>query len=317
MKPSSFFSQVLLLLLFCFSAVGVNASESHQLRLALLPIPDVLPFYVAQEKGYFEEEGVKVKALPVGSPVERDQLMQAGSIDGMINEISSAAAFNRQDDQVRIVAIARAPQNTSPLFRILASPKSAINKPEDLAGVAIGVSKNTIIEYITTRMLAEAGIGGEDLRFASVPVLPERFQLLLSGQIAAATLPDPLGAAAIKAGAREIVNDLSTAELSASVITFSLAALEEKRAAVGGFMRAWDRAAADLNAAPEEHREIMLKKIRVPKMVREDFIIPPMSRSSLPTREQWEDVMAWMLEKELLDSPVSYEQTVTDEFLPK
>ncbi|MFN2355059.1 MAG: hypothetical protein ABR512_11115, partial [Desulfopila sp.] len=48
---------LLILLLILHFPVGLVAGEkadTKQLRLALLPIPDVLPVYVAQENGYFK-----------------------------------------------------------------------------------------------------------------------------------------------------------------------------------------------------------------------------------------------------------------------
>ena len=83
--------------------------ESETLHLALLPIPDVLPVYVAQARGYFEEAAISVQPLPVGSAMERDQLMQAGKVDGMINDIADTANFNREQGRVKIISIARSP----------------------------------------------------------------------------------------------------------------------------------------------------------------------------------------------------------------
>lgn len=37
------------------------------LRMALLPVLDVLPFHVAQQNGYFDQAGVKVELIPVKS----------------------------------------------------------------------------------------------------------------------------------------------------------------------------------------------------------------------------------------------------------
>ena len=65
-------------------AQGDLAKKS--LKVALLPILDTFPFYVAEAQGYFDRYGVTVEAVPVGSGLERDQLMQSGAIDGMLNE---------------------------------------------------------------------------------------------------------------------------------------------------------------------------------------------------------------------------------------
>ena len=133
----------------------------------------------------------------------------------------------------------------------------------------------------------------------------------------AVTLPDPLGASAIKGGAVEIVSDIKLKSVSASVITFANDTLANKQDTVKKFMVAWDKACADLNSDPASFQELMLKKIRVPKNVQNDFHIPPMPRKALPTKAQWDDVMAWMIEKNFLTKPLLYEDSVTSEFLAK
>ena len=316
-RKLSFLCMSLLLLCFAIPMSSLGSDDKGSLRLALLPIPDVLPVYVALEKGYFKELGVRVEPLSVGSAVERDQLMQAGKVDGMINEISGAANFNRDKNQVKIISIARSPIGENPLFRILAAPGSGITTVADLAGVSIGISKNTVIEYISTRLLTTEGLANDEIVYKSVPVLPERLQLLLQGQLKAVTLPDPLGAAAIKAGAIQIVNDTNKRDVSASVITFSTESLKSKSELVKKFMVAWDRAAQDLNQNPAAYEQLMLKKIRVPKNIQGEFAIPPMPIKALPTKAQWDDVMAWMVDRNLIAAPLVYEESVTSDFLPK
>ena len=316
-KKYLMFSISIFFCLSLFSTVHGAGGKENQLRLALLPIPSVLPIFVAEENGYFKELGLTIETLPVGSALERDQLMQAGRIDGMINEISGAAIFNRDKIQVKIVGIARSPIGTAPIFRILSAPESGISDIRDLAGIPIGISKNTVIEYITSRLMEAGGVDGDEIAYKFIPILPERLQLLLSGQIKAATLPDPLGASAIQAGATEVVNDTALAGVSASVISFSAVALTDKPKAVKRFMVAWDRAVEDLNADPEQYKGLMLERIRVPKNVQDSFVIPPYPRKIIPSRKQWDDVMIWMLEKKLLTVPLVYEDSVTVDFLPQ
>ena len=289
---------------------------SEPLKVALLPIPDVLPFHLAQAKGYFAAEGISVEGLPVFSSIDRDQLMQAGQLDAMLTELTTTANFNRDRIRVKIVCIARSPLSGYPLFRILASPGSGIKTVSDLAGMSIGISKNTVIEYVTDRLLAAKGLDPKNIVKKSVPVIPERYQLLLQGQIKAATLPEPLASSALASGAAQIIEDSANPRYSISVISFSVAALKHKPEAVRAFVKAWDRAVADINASPGTYRPLMLKKIRVPKNISESVSIPLFPRSKVPDAGQWADVMDWMISKGLLDKPVPYMDSVTTEFLP-
>ncbi len=291
-------------------------SDAVTLKIGLLPIVDALPFYVAEARGFFGAGPERIVAVPVGSALERDQLLQAGEIDGVINEIVGVASFNRDKVQMRIIGMARAAEKGHPLFRVLAAPGSGLKLPADLSGVPIGVSLNTIIEYVTDRMLTGGGLKSEAIRKQSVPVIPERYQLLLQGQLRAATLPDPLGFSALSAGAVAITDDAALPRCSLSVLSFRSTALERKADAVRRFMAGWDQAVIAINADREAQREVLLRHIRVPPNVSATYPVPPFPRARVPDREQWQDVMEWMKGRGLLERLLAYEDSVTGTFLP-
>ncbi len=301
---------------FTAASFAQTSKSDKLLKIALLPILDVFPFYVAHAKGYFDQYGVSVRAIPVASGLERDQLMQSGEIDGMLNEMITTANFNRERVQVKTVISARKAYPHYPLFRVLSSPGFEPASAPGLAGIVIGISKNTIIEYVTDRLLAAEGIDLNQITKTSIPIIPERYQLLLQGQIKVATLPDPLAISAQAAGAGRVVDDAAHPQYSVSVLSFSVDSLQTKTDAVRLFLKAWDRAAADINADAESHRTLLLQKIRVPKNVQQTYKIPPYPRREVPDAKQWADVMIWMVSKGLLNSPLPYEQSVTDSFLP-
>lgn len=298
------------------AARPADAAAPVTLKVALLPIFDVLPFYVAAQQGYFDKKGFKIEALPVGSAVERDQLIQAGAADGAVNEMISVANFNRERPTAMVVGTARKSMPGAPLFRILAAPGSGIRRPGDLAGVPIGVAMNTIIAYVTDRLLTDQGLAMDQIKKQSVPVIPERFQLLIQGQLRAAVIPDPLAASAIMAGAVEVMNDEAYPRYSNSVITFTLSAIDTRPEAVRLFLAGWYRAAADINRAPEAWRGLVLKHVRVPKNLEQRFEVPPFPLAEVPAEAQWNDVIDWMQTTGLLNRAMSYDSGVTAAFLP-
>ena len=325
MKPARLFSMhtafVGIVLCAVFTAGSpirqqAMAAETGPLKIALLPILDVFPFYVAEANGYFNKQGVHVKAIPVGSGLERDQLMQSEEIDGMLNEIMSSANFNRNHIRVKIVSTARKAYPDYPLFRLLSAPKSGIDAPAKLAGQSIGIAKNTIIEYITDRLLAEENLLPHQIVKQSIPVIPERYQLLMQGRIPAATLPDPLAKSAMVAGAGLVIDDTKYPRYSLSVMTFSRQTLVQRPEDVRRFLKAWDQAAADINGAPDRYRDLLLQKIRVPQNVQQIFKIPPYPRKEIPDTGQWADVMDWMVAKGLLDHALPYADSITSDYLP-
>jgi NitT/TauT family transport system substrate-binding protein len=286
------------------------------LRMALLPILDVLPFHVAAQNGFFDQVGIQVELVPVKSAQERDTLMQTGQIEGMLTDLISPVLFNQDEAQIMVVRTARQVFPDSPIFRVLAAPGSAVGSPTDLAGVPIGISQNTVIEYITDRMLENAGLPAEESASQEVSAIPVRFELLVNGEIPAATLPDPLASGAIAAGAVPVVDDTSVPELSQSILTFSTKALQEKPEAVRRFLQAWDMAIAELNASPDKYRDLLIEIGRVPESIQGTYQMPPFPEATVPTSEQLADVAQWALRKGLVKKDVPYERMVDDSYLP-
>ena len=292
-----------------------QTTKKGSLKIALLPILDAFPFFVAEANGYFNEYGVEVIAVPVNSGLERDQLMQSGEIDGMLNEMITTANFNRDQALIKTVITARKAYPQYPLFRVLSAPASKLTSASDLAGIPIGISKNTIIEYVTDRLLAAEGVDPGKIIKTSVPIIPERYQLLLQGQLKIATLPDPLAKSALASGAGQVVDDSKYPGYSVSVLSFNIKSLTLKTALVRQFLKAWVRATEEINRNAESYRPLLLKKIRIPKNIQTTFKIPPYPVREIPDARQWSDVMNWMVSKDLLSSPLPYEQSITDSYL--
>ena len=308
-----------LLILVLLATVAVPAgcvpAEPHTLKIGVLPITDVVPMYVAQQEGYFQQEGLEVKLVPVTSGAERDALIQARGIDGELNEILTTVLTNAgAAEEVRIVTTARRPYPEAPMFFLLSAPGSGITQPEQLQGVEIGIAENTVIEYVTHRLLEHAGLRAGEWAVTNVPKIPVRLELLLGGQLQAGVLPDPLASLAQLQGAAVILDDTSRPEVSLSVISFREEVLRDRPEAVQAFLRAYDRAVEAINADPQRFQNTLIETARVPEALQDQYHLPPFPQQELPTEAQVQDVVDWCLEQDLIDASLGYDQVVDASF---
>lgn len=320
MRKVLFSVTLIAVLLIAAAAPAYSAAPQRQtitLKMGLLPILDVLPFYVADQQGYFKDAGLNVELVPASSALERDQLMLSGEIDGMLNDLISTGIFNQDKPRIQIVAMARRAYEGSPQFRILAAPGSKITTPADLKGVEIGISENSVIHYITQRILENAGLQASDLKFVAEPNIAVRYQLLMEGKMKAACLPDPMAQAAIAGGAALIADDSSLVEteFSQSVLTFSADTIKNKPEAVQAFLTAWMKAAADINANPDAYRALWLEKTSVPDNVKDTYQLPPFPTFEITQQKAWDDTMAWLVQQKIIDKAPDYASSVNSTFL--
>lgn len=297
-------------------ATPASAAEPVTLKIAVLPIIDTLPMYVAQQEGLFTKHGVNVEFVPVGSAPERDQLIAAGQADGMVNETISTMLFNKEKAQVQVVRYALRPTAEAAHFFILASAQSGITKPADLKGIDIGVSQGTVIEYVTDRLLEAEGFNKDEIKTIAVPKIPDRMALLASGELKAGVLPDPLGALAVQQGAVVVLDDSKHPEYGFSVISFRKEVIEANPEALKGFLAAIEEATSMLNGSPSKYTSVLSDNKLVPPPLLESYKVPTFPSADVPTESEWNDAMAWAKEKGLLTADVSYADSVNSSLLP-
>jgi len=304
-----------LLLGACTAPAG--PAQTTEIKIAVLPIIDAMPFYVAAKQGYFTANGVAVTFIPAASAAERDQLIAAGQADGMINDLVSVILYNKQAIQVQTVRFARTASSDTAMYRVLAAKDSGLNTPADLAGVPIGMSQGTVIDYITTRLLEKEGLSAEQIQSIAVPKLNERMALLGAGELKAATLPEPFGTIAQQNGAVILVDDSKYPEFGYSVISFRKAFIDQNPQAVKGFLKAFEQAANDINQKPEEWRALLGENKLVPEALQATYPMPSFQSASVPSEAQFNDVVAWAKMRKLIETSSGYAESVTTKYLPR
>ncbi len=298
------------------ATVACQKQEDTSIKVALLPIMDALPYYVAQDKGYFAAEGLQVQAIFVKSAQERDTLLQTGQVDGALTDLISVGLFDKDTAKLKVVGTLMHATAKMPQFRILAAPGGHIIGPAAMKGVPVAISQHTIIEYVTDRLLEAKGLTSKDIRITEVTQIPVRFELLMQGKVAAATLPEPLASGAIAKGAKLIVDDSQYPQFSQSVLAVRTESLAAKPHNIAKFMQAWYKASAEINAHPDKYKPLLVKKGRVPGFIEKEYQVPAYPVNLLPTEAEVKDVSAWMLSKKLISQPLDYKVIVATTLKP-
>ena len=290
--------------------------ETVTLKIAVLPIIDTLPMYVAQQEGLFTKHNVNVEFVPVASAPERDQLLAAGQADGAVNETLAVMLFNKESIQMQAVRYALRPAPGYGHFFVIASGQSGITSVEELKDVEIGVSQGTVIEYVTERLLQAEGFTADEIKTIAVPKIPDRMSLLASGELKAGVMPDPLASLVVAQGGVIVTDDSNHPEYGFSVISFRKAMIDEHPEAVKGFLAAIEEAASLLNADPAKYKNVLSEQNLVPAPLLESYQTPPFPSAGVPTVEEWNDALNWLKEKGILTVDVSYADSVNSSLLP-
>lgn len=288
---------------------GSQQAEKKELQgiaIGLMPDIDSVPIIIAEEKGYFAEEGLKVDIQKFKSAMDRDAALQSGNLDGAISDMLAVAFAKAGGFDVKVTSY------TDGTYKLIAGKGDGDVKPQDLAGKDVAVSKNTIIEYVTDRIMASQNMPEDSINKVVIPQIPTRLEMLQSGKLAAATLPEPMGSIAIANGCR-FVTDSEEMGVNPGVMMFTAKAVSDKKAELQAFYRAYNKAVNYLNEHPQdEYMDLVIEKSGFPDAAKAALKLPQYREAGLPAEKDVSECINWMVQKELIKQSYTYDELVLD-----
>ena len=298
------------------TSAATTAAQAVTVRVAMLPILDAMPMYVAIAQGYFAAQNINVQVVPAASAAERDQLIQAGQADAMINDLVSTLFYNKDQTKIVVVRFARTATPKYAQYFVLAGKDSGITDVNGLKGVPIAVSDGTVIAYITDRLLQAAGLNQTDIKTIAIPKITDRLAALSGGTVKAATIPDPTAASAMAAGAKVVVSDAAHPQYGNSLLSFTADFVSQHPDTVRAFLAAWEKGVSDVNADKTKWNDVLTKNNLLAPALMGKYALPDYPTASVPSEAQFKDVNDWAKQKGLLSTDVSYAASVNATFLP-
>lgn len=289
---------------------GAGSAGSAAFSVGTLATEDLLPFWVALDRGLFSEAGLNVNIVTFQSATELIAGVGSGEVDLAMTDIMVAASMfaGGNDIQMKWVTLGLTPDQGR--FGIMVNGNSDVKSLTDLAGVPIGVGSNTILEYVMDKLMEQAGVPADKIVVEELQKLPVRYQVMESGDVAAAALPGSLLALGEANGCRVVADDTKGENLSQSimVVRSDIANDASRAKQIEELEDVWNEAATMINETPEEFRGVLVANANLSDKVAETYPISTYPLCELPTNAMVDPVLEWMQGKGYLTKPLSYDQ---------
>ena len=252
------------------SPSGSGVPEITSLKVGVIPFAELAAFYIAIDRGLFEDEGLTVEPTQATGGATIITSLIAGNINFAYSNYVSVLQAASKGLPLQIVR-----ENDRPGAQaIYALPDSGIANVEDLAGKTIAVNSLGNIMELTSRAVLEAnGVDLDTVEFVEIPP-PNMNAALEQGQIDAAWLVEPfitLAKQTLDVHIAAEVFDGPTKDLPVAgwVTTDQFAA--ENPNTVAAFTRAIDAAIQITLDDPQSVKDIMPTYTEIPDAVVADM----------------------------------------------
>ena len=264
---------------------GADAGQKKPvtLNVSVLPITDLAAFYIGRDRGFFADEGLRVKPRQIGNAAGMVPSVQSGDSQfGWSNTTSLIIARSRG---LKLKIVTRGARGGSRPAesggaRILVRRDSPVKSLKDLEGKTVGVpARRNITTLTTSRALEKQGVDISKVKFVEV-FFPQAVPALERGRVDAAFVVEPFVTVGLRAGHRSISTPL--AETAPDYITAAFFTTEkyiaENKDVVDRFARAVSKSFDYAAAHPQAMRDVLPTYTEIPRAVAQRITLPDFSR---------------------------------------
>lgn len=280
------------------SITGCN-SDNVVLRLGSMPTYSAAIYAVGVEQGFFERAGVSVGLTIFKSARDRDGAITAGQLDGFMTDIMGAVNLNAKGFPV--VMTSREYED----FGVL-----AMDSPDDNTVPTIGISENTVIEYMVDTYITE------EVNKVSIVAVPDRMGALLGGELDLGVFPQPfMGIIMGKGGSVEF--NSASKDFHPVVLAFDKEYVDSNSSAIKDFYEGYSKTIEYMKANDYNDYKDALVTFGLATEETVDLYRLPLDEFGLNSVDEnsYQSVVEWMLTKGMLDIEIAFEDVHTSDYV--
>jgi NitT/TauT family transport system substrate-binding protein len=273
-KNMSKIGATLAMVIFLLCATTGTFAAEQVVKIGYLRIVMSLPTFVAQERGLFAQEGLKVELTPFDSGTAIIDALMAGRIDCIGSTSTTGLWFAAQTAPNRFkifLLYGTTSMKEDHSFSVVVKKDSSIKDLQDLQGKKIGTYPGaTSVALAKAVMRTQVDLGSTI--FTEIPP-PNMIPALAAGQIDAFFAPEPSGMIAVARGVGRylVKSPLTLLRLKRGIpgaaFAFSAKFLQERAVQAAKFKAVMDEAVDYIRANEKEVRPYLVKYTGLPEPI--------------------------------------------------
>lgn len=258
---------VIALIVALFFVLRGSEEKETTVRIGYLNIVASLPLFVAEEKGFLKDEGIKYETTVIATSNQLVDAVVAKNLDCFI-ESSAVPVLSvelQSPGKLKVFSVSEiTPQ--APFDAVLVKEDSPIRTLSDLIGKKIGVFPGSTAMNLLKKYLADKGLNVSSITF--VPMPPSNHLAgLLEGSVDAIHTYEPTTAIALsKGGVRKLYGSIYAEMLSPNpqgVAVVGTSFVTEHPETARKVIRALERAMNYMKENDAETRQILIRKMNL------------------------------------------------------
>ncbi|MGE5283357.1 MAG: aliphatic sulfonate ABC transporter substrate-binding protein [Actinomycetota bacterium] len=243
---------------------SAHRAGAKEVRIALQPIPQFAPLYVAKEKGWLQEEFlrqgaiVKWSSFPANFPM--NESFASGEQD--IGLMGDAPAIIGRAAGMDTRIIGRTSSGPTALA-VVVGKRARISSPRDLRGRKVATVKGSDAHHLLSIVLRSGGMTTDDIRLVDMSQ-DDIAAALEKGDIDAAAVREPLVTKLSDRGTARVLADGTGFKKGILVSVATKSFIDRNPGLVQKFLEVYERAREYIRGNPREAARLLSDEMNLP-----------------------------------------------------
>lgn len=228
-----------------------NEVGSEPVRIANATWIGYTGLWVAEDEGFFEDEGVNVESTAIEDPAQINSALKAGRLDGTGDTVDSLARLRSQGVPTNAVLAVDKSKGADGIIAV-----DGVQSVADLEGKTVAVQSVSPSEWMLAQVLEKNGMSLDDIKTRDMTA-DQAGTAFAAGKVDVAVTWEPwLTKASQGDNGGILVSTEKYPEIIVDSFGFTDTFIEERPEAAQAFLRAYDRGVKLIEENPERVYEI-------------------------------------------------------------
>lgn len=223
--------------------VTVGGLDDDVLRIAVTPTLDCLPLYLAQQKGWFDHEGVSVQLIPYQAQMDQDTAIVRSRVHGMTTDTVRMDWLKQNGTPVEQVA------KTTLSWQFITNKAARLTLLTQLDDKMVAMTRHSATDMLAQQIIEKSGLEPEHVFRIQINDINVRLSMLQNGIMDAMFLPEPQATVARTEGHPVLMSTDETGQhLGVLVFRSDVMADTAMHSRVERFVKVWQQASDSIAA---------------------------------------------------------------------
>lgn len=262
MKKSSVGILIVAVVIVVLAAVILTRPESskqNNLKIGLATWVGYAPFYIAEEKGYLSDEGIKVTFASMDDQATRRAALSSGDLDAMVDTLDSLA--NGLPAGLRATCVLKIDDSYGGDGIVVTKDVATL---ADLKGKTVAYQKGLPPQFFLLYLLKKNGLTTNDIKSIDMEASAAAGAFIAKKVDAAVTWEPWLSKAGQTEHGKVLINSMDAPGLITDIFVVRPEVLTTKEEAIRKLLRAWFKSLDFIKSNPKEATQIMGKRLGLP-----------------------------------------------------